>query len=68
MILYNGGGNFKRSKHMLTKTSYIKDIIQHKIADFYYLESSLMLADPLTKPVSATQMEYVLSKLSIIKL
>jgi hypothetical protein len=68
MILYNGGGNFKRSKHMLTKTSYIKDLIQNKIVDFQYLESTLMLADPLTKPVPSTQMNYVLSKLNIIKI
>jgi hypothetical protein len=68
MILYNGGGNFKRSKHMLIKTCYIKDVIHNKLATFKYLESTLMLSDPLTKPVPSTQLEYVLDQLSIVKL
>jgi hypothetical protein len=68
MLIYGGGGSFKRSKHMLTKQHYIKDLLNHGIADYFYLESAIMLSDPLTKPVSAHQLEYMNKNLNIIKL
>jgi hypothetical protein len=63
--LYTNGGIFKRSKHMLIKTSYIRDILSNNIAIFKYLESTEHPSDMLTKPLSRSNITKLLNKLSI---
>jgi hypothetical protein len=68
MLIYAGHGQFKRSKHMVIKRNYIKDLISHGIIEFNYLSSLNMLADPLTKPVSISQLSQMLASLQILKI
>ena len=65
IILYNGGGVFKRSKHMLIKTNYIKDILTNKIAIFKHLSTDLHPADMFTKPVSRSTISSILKYFNI---
>jgi hypothetical protein len=67
ILLYNGGGQFKRSKHMYVKQQYVKDLITHKIIDIVYLSGLEIPADPITKPVPAIQLQRMLNMLHIIK-
>lgn len=67
MLIYNGGGKFRRSKHMLVKQNYIKDLISHKIVQFSYLSTENMLADLATKPVSSPTLQRMMKELRIIK-
>jgi hypothetical protein len=66
IILYNGGGIFKRSKHMLIKTSYVNDIIKNKIAIFKHLNTEQHPADILTKPVLRSAIVSILNSLHIM--
>jgi hypothetical protein len=63
ILLYNGGGQFKRSKHMFVKKAYIKDLIEHGIVTFPHISGSKIPADGLTKPVSTNQIKNMLDML-----
>jgi hypothetical protein len=63
ILLYNGGGQFKRSKHMFVKKAYIKDLIEHGIASFPHISGLTIPADGLTKPVPASQIKNMLDML-----
>jgi len=65
ILIYNGFGKFKRSKHMLVKQQYIKDMINHVIIEFKYLNTNDMLADIGTKPVNGLQLRHFISHLSM---
>jgi hypothetical protein len=66
IMLYNGGGTFKRSKHMLLKTSYIKDILAQKIIQFFHLSGKIIPSDMLTKPVARSTLLETLQFLNIM--
>jgi hypothetical protein len=65
IMLYNGGGVFKRSKHMLIKTNYIKDILANNIAVFKHMRTDIHPADMLTKPVTRSTIENILKYFNI---
>jgi hypothetical protein len=68
IFIYNGGGKFKRSKHMLIKQSYVKDLIDKKIVDFHYLKGTTIPTDPITKPVPGPQLQNMIKFLSMVNI
>jgi len=48
MIMVNDISKCKRSKHMLTKINYAKDLVNSGIIKIIYLETTIMSADLLT--------------------
>jgi hypothetical protein len=68
MLIYNGGGQFKRSKHLLIKRNYIKDLLDKRIIDFHYLESKQIPTDPISKPVPGSQIRRMLEFFKIVSL
>jgi hypothetical protein len=66
MLIYQGGGNFKRSKHLLVKRNFIKDLLDRKIVEFRYLASAEIPTDPLSKPVPGNQIKRMLDYFSMI--
>jgi hypothetical protein len=68
ILLYNGGGQFKRSKHMYIKQQYVKDLILRKIIDIKYLSGLEIPADPITKPVPSYQINRMLQLLHVVKI
>ena len=65
MALYQGGGTFKRSKHLLVRRGFIRDLIDQHIVQITYLSTHEHPADILTKPVTAALMKQVLAKLRV---
>ena len=59
------GGSFNRTKHILVRLNYIKDIISTGRYSIYYLPTSHMLADFLTKPLPQSQLSYLTSKIGL---
>jgi hypothetical protein len=57
MIIYQNGGQFKRSKHLLVKHNYIKDLLNRGIVDFRYLATADIPVDPMSKPVPASGLQ-----------
>ena len=51
IILAMQGGNFKRTKHLLCKESYVREKLNNNEITLRYLPTINMLADYLTKPV-----------------
>lgn len=52
IIAANGGGSFKRTKHMVGKFGYLKERLDHGDAYLHYVSTKAMLADMFTKPVT----------------
>ena len=46
------GGNFKRTKHLICKESYVKERLQAGDIQLKYLPTDRMPADLLTKPLN----------------
>jgi hypothetical protein len=54
IIIATNGGNFKRTKHLLVKDSYLKERITEGDITLKYLSTDRMPADILTKATSST--------------
>jgi hypothetical protein len=65
MLIYQNGGQFKRSKHLLVKQNYIKDLLTRGIADFKYLSTNNMPVDPMSKPVPALALQRMMNYFKI---
>jgi hypothetical protein len=65
ILIYNGSGKFKRSKHMMVKQQYIKDLIDRNIIHFKYLNTNDMLADIGTKPINGRQLQHFITNLGM---
>jgi hypothetical protein len=52
IIIALKGGNFDRTKHMISRREFVKQAIQDKEIVIQYCNTKLMLADILTKPVT----------------
>jgi hypothetical protein len=56
-----------RSKHIGTRTNYIKDLIDMKLIQIKYCETENMVADVLTKPLPAIKMEKFAKLMGIVQ-
>jgi hypothetical protein len=52
VTMFSGSAQAKRSKHILTKIAYVKDLVTDGILTIYWIGTHLMTADVLTKPLS----------------
>jgi hypothetical protein len=52
ILIAQNGGNFKRTKHLICKESFVRERINNGVITLKYLQTSRMPADILTKPVS----------------
>jgi hypothetical protein len=66
IIMAVQGGNFKRTKHILVKESYIKERILKGDIILKYLPTNDMIADILTKPLTPSQLDHLLNLCSMI--
>ena len=54
MLMVTEPSKFKRSKHILTKINYARDLFASKCIEIEYLSTTEMSADLLTKPLSGS--------------
>jgi hypothetical protein len=66
IVMALAGGNFKRTKHLLCKESFVKERIESNHMKLKYIPTERMPADILTKPVSKPLLDRMLSLISII--
>ena len=66
IIMAVQGGNFKRTKHMLCKESYVRERILNGDMELKYLETKSMVADLLTKPLGKLLLNKFLLTLHIV--
>lgn len=66
IIMAVQGGNFKRTKHMLCKESYVRERILNGDMELKYLETKSMVADLLTKPLGKFLLNKFLLTLHIV--
>jgi hypothetical protein len=59
----NGGGCFKRNKHILNRYFWIHRLIDNDVVKLVYLNTNLMLADLLTKPLVGEHFEMLRDQL-----
>jgi len=63
ILIVHNGGNFKRTKHLICKESFVRERITRGEVELKYLPTTNMPADILTKPVSKKilldQMEFL---------
>ena len=59
------GGNFNRTKHILVRLNYIKDMISTGRYNIFYLPTNRMIADFLTKPMSQAQLVNLTSMIGL---
>lgn len=65
MMASQGNMTFKRSKHMIGRVSYLAERIREGDVQLSYLETSKMLADCLTKPVSKEILQHACEGMGI---
>jgi hypothetical protein len=65
IIMASQGGNFKRTKHLICKESYVKERLLNGDIKLQYLPTDEMPADMLTKPMSKLQLHKHMNKLFI---
>ena len=51
-LIVQGSGNFQRTKHMLGRISYLKDMVESNLLRCQYTPTADMVVDLLTKPLS----------------
>ena len=56
MEIIEGGGQFKRTKHMVGKHGYVRDQIRNNIIELIYKKTRDMIADLHTKPMNEEQL------------
>jgi histone deacetylase 1/2 len=67
MLLAASGGSFARTKHLLIKNSFVRQGIANKEFRLCHLPTADMLADYLTKELTADTLENILAELSFVK-
>ena len=55
-----GGGNFKRSKHLMVRQTFINELIDSGVLSLQYCPTNNMVADFLTKPVDRATLMHLL--------
>jgi hypothetical protein len=65
IIMASQGGNFKRTKHLICKESYVKERLLNGDIKLQYLPTDQMPADMLTKPMSKFLLQKHMHKLFI---
>jgi len=55
-IAHAGGGNFKRTKHLLARESFVRERIEHGDIHLVHKRSEEMSADFLTKPLARAKL------------
>jgi hypothetical protein len=66
ILIAQQGGNFKRTKHLICKESYVRERIDNNDIKLKYLPTTKMPADMLTKPVSKKVLLHHLTFLNVI--
>jgi hypothetical protein len=66
IIMAIQGGNFKRTKHLICKESYVRERLLAGDMRLLYLPTSQMPADMLTKPMSKVLLHRFMSFLCIL--
>ena len=61
-----GSGNFKRTKHMISRRSFVSEAISENLIALQYKPTKEMIADFLTKALPAPQLEQHLDSLRLI--
>ena len=56
----NGGGSFKRSKHMLVRNSFVTELVNSDVLRLQYCPTEDMVADMLTKPMDQKRLKHLL--------
>ena len=67
IIMAVQGGNFKRTKHLICKDSFVKERLHSGEMKLQYLPTTIMPADMLTKPLSKTLLNRHMNKLFIMR-
>jgi hypothetical protein len=57
IIMAGQGGNFKRTKHLVCKESFIKERLRSGEMALQHLPTKRMLADLFTKPLSTSSIQ-----------
>jgi hypothetical protein len=65
IIMATNGGSFKRTKHLLTKASYVRERIEDGDLVLKHMPTTRMVADLLTKPLPRAQLTTLLGLLGI---
>ena len=55
--ILEGGGNFRRTKHMVGRYAYVKENLDRKIIRLEYRNTKKMTANMHTKPVNRDELE-----------
>jgi len=66
IIMAIQGGNFKRTKHLICKDSFVKERLLNGEMVLKYLPTKLMPADMLTKPLPSAQLNQHMKQLCIV--
>jgi hypothetical protein len=68
IIMAATGATFKRTKHLISKFSYVKERIDNGDIQLKYMPTKDMIADILTKPVDRATLVHLRQKMSIFKI
>jgi Reverse transcriptase (RNA-dependent DNA polymerase) len=60
------GGNFNRSKHMLTKYTFVKQYVDLGEIELVHCRTQVMAADMLTKPLTGSELKKLIDLISIV--
>ena len=60
-----GGGSFKRSKHITVRNEYVKELVDSEQLQLQYCPTTDMVADLLTKPLDKTRIKHLLELASV---
>lgn len=61
-----GGGQFARNRHYLNRINFIKLLVKKNIISVKYRQTDLMLADPLTKPLTEARSKFLFTASGMI--
>ena len=65
IILGTNGGNFKRTKHLIIRESFVREKIQNGQIELRHCPTELMIADFLTKPLTRAKLGTLLEKINL---
>lgn len=60
------GGKWARNRHYLTKINFIRDQLRKGTIRISFVESNSMLADPLTKPLTESKLQFLFQHCGLI--
>jgi hypothetical protein len=67
IIMAATGATFKRTKHLISKYTYVKERIDNGDIQLRYISTKDMIADILTKPVDRITLEHQRKQMSVIR-